>query len=123
MKITKTLYVTTREAWRAWLMKHYQTEPEIWLIYYRKATGKARIPYNTAVEEALCFGWIDSVNKGMDEERTAQRFTPRKPKSGYSQTNIERLRTLVPRGRVMPEVAASLGDLLERDFDLSLIHI
>lgn len=117
MEITQSLYVTTREEWRAWLAEHYRTEVEIWLIYYRKATGKARIPYNTAVEEALCFDWIDSINRGLDDERMAQRFTPRKAKSGYSQTNIERLRRLVPAGKVMPEVEASLDDLLEQEFD------
>ena len=117
MKITNTLYVTTRQEWRDWLAAHYQSEAEVWLIYYRKATGKARIPYNTAVEEALCCGWIDSINKGMDEERLAQRFTPRKLKSDYSQTNIERLRKLVAAGRVMPEVQASLSDLLTQEFD------
>ena len=76
MDITKTLYVTDRRDWRAWLRKHYKTEPEIWLIYPKKASGKPRIEYNDAVEEALCFGWIDSILKKLDEERTVQRFSP-----------------------------------------------
>jgi uncharacterized protein YdeI (YjbR/CyaY-like superfamily) len=117
MEIADTLYVTNRADWRTWLADHCQTESEIWLIYYRKQTGKARIPYNSAVEEALCFGWIDSINKGLDDERLVQRFTPRKPKSGYSQTNIERLRKLVSEGRVIPDVRESLGDLLAQVFD------
>ena len=101
MNVTKTLYVTSREDWREWLKKHYKTEKEIWLVYYRKQTGKPRIPYNDAVEEALCFGWIDSILKNLDQERFAQRFSPRNLKRGYSQTNQERLRKLVEQGKVM----------------------
>src|SRR5438093_11739087 len=66
MKVTKTLYVTTRKAWRAWLSKHHRRAEEIWLVFYRKESGKPRIAYNDAVEEALCFGWIDSTRS---EER------------------------------------------------------
>ncbi|HLF02203.1 MAG TPA: hypothetical protein VI547_09530, partial [Anaerolineales bacterium] len=94
MKITKTLYAPNRKALRDWLKKNYRTEKEIWLVYYRKQTGKPRIPYNDAVEEALCFGWIDSTVKTLDAESTAQRFSPRKPRSAYSQANKERLRWL-----------------------------
>jgi uncharacterized protein YdeI (YjbR/CyaY-like superfamily) len=111
MEITKTLYLTDREDWRNWLKEHHKTEKEIWLIYYRKQSGKPRIPYNDAVEEALCFGWIDSIIKKLDEESTAQRFTPRRPKSGYSQTNKERLKKLIRQGKVIPEVLASLKDV------------
>src|ERR1044071_5257177 len=68
MEITKTLYLTNRKDWRAWLKKHYQTEKEIWLVYPKKASGKPRIEYDDAVEEALCFGWIDSLIKKLDEE-------------------------------------------------------
>jgi uncharacterized protein YdeI (YjbR/CyaY-like superfamily) len=116
MEITKTLYVTDPKEWREWLEKHYKTESEIWLVYYKKHTGKPRIEYNDAVEQALCFGWIDSTIKKLDEERSAQRFSPRKPKSGYSQPNIERLRHLVAQGKVIDEVLESLGDVLEREF-------
>ncbi len=117
MQIGKTLYVIDREAWRAWLANNYQREPEIWLVYYRKDTGRPRIPYNDAVEEALCFGWVDSIVKKLDESRTAQRFSPRKAGSGYSQTNIERLRRLAERGKVMPEILTGLGDLLEQEYE------
>jgi len=116
MEITKTLYVTDPKEWREWLEKHYKTESEIWLVYYKKHTGKPRIEYNDAVEQALCFGWIDSTMKKLDEERSAQRFSPRKPKSGYSQPNIERLRYLVAQGKVIGEVLESLRDVLEREF-------
>ena len=116
MEITQTLYVTDPEEWREWLQTHYKTENEIWLVYYKKATGKPRIEYNDAVEQALCFGWIDSIIKKLDEERSAQRFSPRKPKSGYSQANIERLRYLVAQDMVMEEVLESLGNVLKQKF-------
>jgi uncharacterized protein YdeI (YjbR/CyaY-like superfamily) len=95
MEIGKTLYVTDREEWRDWLAQHHASEGEVWLIYTRKSSGKPRIPYNDAVEEALCFGWIDSQVKGIDEERFAQRFSPRRPKSFLSEMNKERIRRLI----------------------------
>ncbi len=116
MEITKTLYLTDRKDWREWLKKNYKTEKEIWLVYPRKATGKPRIEYNDAVEEALCFGWIDSIVKKLDEESTVQRFSPRKPKTKYSQANIERLRDLVAKKKVVKEVAETLGDVLNKKF-------
>ena len=116
MKIGKTLYVTDRKKWRAWLRKHYKTEKEIWLVYYKKATGKPRIEYNDAVEEALCFGWIDSIVKSLDEARSVQRFSPRKPKSKYSPANKERLRKLLKQRKVIKEVRETLDDLLEETF-------
>ena len=111
MEITNTLYVTEREDWWNWLQAHYRSEPEIWLIYYQKGTLKPRIPYNVAVEEALCFGWIDSIVKNLDAERNVQRFSPRKPRSQYSQTNKERLKRLIKQGKVIPEVLNSLAEL------------
>ena len=116
MKITNTFYAPDRKSWREWLKAHYQTEKEVWLIYFRKATGKPRIDYSDAVEEALCFGWIDSTGKRLDDERFVQRFSPRNPKSPYSQANKERLRWLASRGLVMPEVLATLDDLSAEEF-------
>ena len=95
MKLGNTFYVTNRKAWRAWLAKNHASEKEIWLIYYKKHSGKPRIPYNDAVEEALCYGWIDSIIKRVDDDRTAQRFSPRRPKSFLSETNRERVRRLI----------------------------
>ena len=95
MEIGRTLYITNRKAWRAWLARNHAREKEIWLIYYKKHTGKPRIPYDDAVEEALCYGWIDSIIKRVDDERTAQRFSPRRPKSSLSETNKERVRRLI----------------------------
>jgi uncharacterized protein YdeI (YjbR/CyaY-like superfamily) len=111
MDVTNTLHVANRDDWRSWLEEHYRSEGEVWLVYYRKETGKRRIPYNDAVEEALCFGWIDSMVKNLDQERYAQRYTPRRPKSGFSQTNKERLKRLIGQGKVMPDVLAILGDV------------
>jgi uncharacterized protein YdeI (YjbR/CyaY-like superfamily) len=119
MEITKTLHVTNRKDWRKWLREHYKTEKEIWLIYYKKATGKPRIEYNDAVEEALCFGWIDSTLKSMDEGRNAQRFSPRKPKSNYSPANKERLRQLLKQRKVIKEVRETLGNLAVEKFEIS----
>jgi uncharacterized protein YdeI (YjbR/CyaY-like superfamily) len=118
MKITKTLYAPTRKAWREWLKQHYRTEKEIWLVYYRKQSGKPRIAYNDAVEEALCFGWIDSTVKNLDAERIVQKFSPRKPKSEYSQTNKERLQWLIARHKVVKDVLATLGDISAEAFEI-----
>lgn len=111
MEVSETLYVNNRDDWRSWLESHYKTESEIWLVYYRKESGKSRILYNEAVEEALCFGWIDSITRTIDQERYAQRFTPRKPASKYSQTNKERLKKLIQQGKVIPEVLANLENV------------
>lgn len=108
---SQLLYVTTRREWRAWLKKHYRSATEIWLVYYKKQSGKPRLAYNDAVEEALCFGWIDSTVKSIDAERFAQRFSVRKPNSRYSQANRERLRALIAQGKVAADVRAALGDL------------
>ena len=96
----KTLYVADRRAWRAWLEENYARETEVWLVYYKKHTNRPRIPYDDAVEEALCFGWIDSTVRRLDEERFLQRFTPRKDTSNWSESNRRRLRKLVAEGRM-----------------------
>jgi uncharacterized protein YdeI (YjbR/CyaY-like superfamily) len=112
----KLLYVTTQAEWRDWLASYHRSQPEVWLVYYKKGTGKPRIPYNDAVEEALCFGWIDSILRSIDEERVAQRFSPRNPRTPYSQANKERLNLLIKQGKVLPEVLATLGDLDVENF-------
>jgi Bacteriocin-protection, YdeI or OmpD-Associated len=118
MEITRTFYATDRDDWRAWLAQNHRTEKEIWLVYPKKQSAKPRIPYADAVEEALCFGWIDSTQKTLDEDHTAQRYTPRRPGIAYSQTNQERLRRMIAQGKVLPEVVESLGDLLDRPFEM-----
>jgi uncharacterized protein YdeI (YjbR/CyaY-like superfamily) len=117
MEVTQVFYAATRAEWRKWLKKNYKTEKEIWLVYYKKTSGKPRVEYNDAVEEALCFGWIDSNVKKIDEERFAQRFSRRNPKTGYSQANKERLAKLVAEGKVMKDVLATLGDIASEEFE------
>jgi uncharacterized protein YdeI (YjbR/CyaY-like superfamily) len=95
MEIGKTLYIKDREKWRKWLEKNHLKKPEIWLIYYRKSSGKTRLSYNDAIEEALCFGWIDSIAKPIDGVSWAQRFTPRRKNSKLSEMNKERVRRLI----------------------------
>ena len=116
MEIGETLYVTSRAEWRRWLEANFDTAPEIWLVYPNKASGEPRILYNDAVEEALCFGWIDSIIKKPDELRAAQRFSPRRPGSRYSQLNKERLRWLAAEGLLHPSVRASAEEALREEF-------
>ena len=95
---------------------HFETEKEAWLIYPMKASGEESIAYNDAVEEALCFGWIDSTVKHTDPLHRAQRFTPRRPGSPYSQPNIERLKWLDERGLIHPKVRPALSDVIASEF-------
>lgn len=108
MEIGETVHVTTRRSWRAWLAKHHATRREVWLIYYKQVSGKPRVAYGDAVEEALCFGWIDSTVKTIDAERYAQRFTPRKKGSNWSGPNLDRVQRLVANGLMTPAGAAHL---------------
>jgi uncharacterized protein YdeI (YjbR/CyaY-like superfamily) len=85
----------TRLSWRKWLEKNHEVATGVWLIYYKKDTGKRRLHYAEAVEEALCFGWIDSLPRKLDAERTMLKFTPRKPKSGWSELNKKRIEQLI----------------------------
>jgi uncharacterized protein YdeI (YjbR/CyaY-like superfamily) len=115
----ETFYAKDRDEWRAWLQANHAVAKEIWLVYYRKATGKPRVPYNDAVEEALCFGWIDSQQKGIDEERFAQRFSPRKPRSSWSESNRVRLRKLIAAGKMEPAgLAVAREVILDEPFEL-----
>jgi uncharacterized protein YdeI (YjbR/CyaY-like superfamily) len=100
MKTRGTLYVTNRNDWRTWLKKNHGSQKEVWLIYYKKHSGKPRIPYDDAVEEAICFGWIDSTVKRIDEEKYAQKFTPRNEKSNWSELNKKRARKMIKAGRM-----------------------
>ena len=103
MEVGETLYVTTRKAWRAWLQKNHAKQKEIWLVYTKKQSGKARIRYDVAVEEALCFGWIDGIMKSVDADFFVQRFSPRRSaKSRLSETNKERVRRMIRAGLMTP---------------------
>ncbi len=108
MEIGETLYVTNRDEFRKWLIKNHQTKKEIWLVKYKKTTRKPSIDYVEAVEEAICFGWIDGFEKGMDAERYAIRFSPRRPKSNWTNTNKDRARRMIAEGRMSPAGRATL---------------
>jgi len=99
---TNTYYAKDRKAWRKWLDRNHATSTAVWLIYYKKDSGKTRVPYADAVEEALCFGWIDSTVNPIDEDSYMQLFTPRKAKSGWSKLNKERIARLIEQGLMMP---------------------
>ena len=99
---SKMLYVPTRAAWRKWLAKNHDQVREIWLVYPKKGSGEPRVEYNDAVEEALCFGWIDGMTKSLDETRYMQRFSPRRPKSNWSDSNRVRYARLLSEGRIAP---------------------
>ncbi|UCC32844.1 MAG: hypothetical protein JSW53_03315, partial [Candidatus Bathyarchaeota archaeon] len=88
--MTQKLYVTNRDEWRSWLEKNHEAEKEVWLIFYKKHVGKPSVPYEDAVEEALCFGWIDSIIKKIDEKKFVRKFTPRKSSSRWSELNRKR---------------------------------
>lgn len=87
-----------RDEWRAWLEEHHNSASEAWLIYYKKHINKKSIGYDEAVEEALCFGWIDSKVKRIDEEKYMQRYTPRKEDSNWSESNKQRVKKLIKMG-------------------------
>jgi len=96
----KQLYVTDREQWHNWLSQHHATKTEIWLIFYKKETSKPTIPYEDSVEEALCFGWIDSIIKKIDNIKYARKFTPRKNNSKWSELNKKRANRMIKEGRM-----------------------
>jgi uncharacterized protein YdeI (YjbR/CyaY-like superfamily) len=95
-------YAPDRAAWRAWLEANHATERGVWLIYFKKESGKTRVSYDEAVEEALCFGWIDSKPNKIDDLSYKQIFTPRKPKSNWSKLNKERVERLTAAGLIAP---------------------
>jgi uncharacterized protein YdeI (YjbR/CyaY-like superfamily) len=96
----KQVHPKTRDAWRRWLAKNHAASDGVWLVYFKKSSGKPRVDYGEAVEEALCFGWIDSKSERIDEERTMLKFTPRNPKSAWSKPNKERVEKLVKEGKM-----------------------
>jgi uncharacterized protein YdeI (YjbR/CyaY-like superfamily) len=100
MKMTEELYVANRNGWRAWLRENHDIKNEIWLIYYKRHTGRPSIPYGDSVEEALCFGWVDSIIKKIDYEKFARKFTPRKSSSKWSETNKQRARKMIEDGKM-----------------------
>jgi len=114
MDVGKTLYAPDRKRWRSWLSKNHKTAQDIWLIYFKKESGKKRIPYNDAVEEALCYGWIDSIVKPRDAESWVQRFTPRRKGSPLSELNKERVRRLIKAKKMTRYGLDSIRHHMER---------
>jgi uncharacterized protein YdeI (YjbR/CyaY-like superfamily) len=99
---TNSIHPKTRAEWRTWLAKHHARTEGVWLISYKKATGKPRVAYDEAVEEALCFGWIDSKPQKLDHTRSMLYFAPRKGGSGWSKPNKERVERLIAAGLMTP---------------------
>ncbi|MBZ5588854.1 MAG: YdeI/OmpD-associated family protein [Acidobacteriia bacterium] len=108
VEIANALHVTNRAAWRAWLERHHQSETEVWLVFFKAHTGRPRVAYEDAVEEALCFGWVDSLVKRLDDDRYVQKFTPRKPGSTWSESNRKRIAKLIREGRMTPAGVAKV---------------
>ena len=99
----------SRAEWRQWLAAHHASTPGVWLVYCKKASGLPSLSYAEAVEEALCFGWIDSHPRKLDAERSQQLYTPRRPKSGWSKVNKERLVRLEAAGQLQPAGRAAIA--------------
>lgn len=116
MKPKKTFYTADRQEWRAWLAEHFETASEIWFVFPTKDAGEPALSYNDAVEEALCFGWIDSTTGHIDETHGIRRFTPRKNFNYYSRPNIERLIWLDRQGLIHPKVRPGVAGLIEAEY-------
>ena len=110
----ESFHALTIKDWHKWLEANYRKSSGVWLITYKKHTGKPRIEYEEAVEEALCFGWIDSKTRKMDDEKGMLWFSPRKPKSGWSRSNKERIEKLQNENR-LTEYALELVEAAKKD--------
>lgn len=112
----KVIYVKDRHEWRKWLNTNFMNEKEIWLLYPKKSSGKEKICYNDAVEEALCFGWIDSTVRSYDEFHSIQRYTPRRERSPYSQLNKERIRWLHKKEMIHYSIIESITFIINEEY-------
>ncbi|MGQ1786837.1 MULTISPECIES: YdeI/OmpD-associated family protein [unclassified Saccharicrinis] len=111
-----TKYFIDRKEWRKWLETNFETKDDVWLEYPLKKTGKKRILYNDAVEEALCFGWIDSTVKSLNEFTTIQRFCKRRKNSTFSQPNIERLKWLFENNLIHNAIKNEVLKIIQQEF-------
>jgi len=100
LKSVETFDAGNATRWRAWLRQNHLKKEGVWLVYYRKGSGRTSVSYEDSVDEALAFGWIDSVIKKLDEQRYVRKFTPRRPGSVWSKYNLERVRELTAEGRM-----------------------
>ena len=104
----------SRQQWRAWLEENHDRLEGVWFVYYKKSAGKPRVGYDEAVEEALCFGWIDSLPRKLDEERSKLLFTPRKARSVWSKLNKERVEKLI-ENNLMTEIGLKKIEAAKKD--------
>jgi uncharacterized protein YdeI (YjbR/CyaY-like superfamily) len=107
--MSEPIYFASPAEFRAWLEEHHETESEVWVGMWKKATGRPSLTWAQAVDEALCFGWIDGIAKRVDDERHMQRFTPRKPTSNWSAINIANVERLRAEGRMRPAGEAAFA--------------
>jgi uncharacterized protein YdeI (YjbR/CyaY-like superfamily) len=114
VEIGKQRWMKTRGQWRSWLAKHHEQEKELWLIFYKKHTGRAGLVYEEAVQEALCFGWIDGIRKRIDDEKHTMRFSPRRKNSVWSETNKKRVAKMIAEER-MTEVGLDKVEAAKRN--------
>ncbi len=98
-----TRYFENIESWENWLIINHDREKELWLVYYKKHTGKSGVSYEESVRVALCWGWIDGLVKRLDDEKYARKFTPRKENSVWSESNKKRVNELILHGKMNPE--------------------
>ncbi len=108
MELTKKYFAPDRATWRLWLEQHHASESEVWLIYTKAQSQLPSIGYEESVEEALCFGWVDSLIKKIDEQRYARKFTPRRMDSAWSLTNKRRMAKVIEQGRMTPAGLAKI---------------
>ena len=94
----EVVQLDNRAEWRDWLERNHETAAGVWLVTWKKPTGNPRVDYDAAVEDALRFGWVDSKSRSVDDERTSLYFTPRKPKSAWSESNVARIEKLAAAG-------------------------
>jgi uncharacterized protein YdeI (YjbR/CyaY-like superfamily) len=104
----KPLFFKTPDAFREWLDKNHSLKTEVWIGFWKKASGKTGMNYHEALDEALCYGWIDGIVNKYDELAYAQRFTPRRPKSVWSKVNTENIERLTRMGKMMPSGMAAV---------------
>ena len=117
MEQSNIFYSSDRNEWRAWLAENFETAADVWFVFPMKDSGEPSMSYNDAVEEALCFGWIDSTIKHLDPLHRIQHFTPRRKGSPYSRPNIERLIWLDSQGMLHPKVRQSVLDLISIPYE------
>ena len=111
-----TVFCKDRKEWRRWLEAHFESEKEVWFVFLSVGSGEVGVSYNDAVEEALCFGWIDGKAGTLDKTRQLRRFTPRRRGSSYSQPNIERLIKLDAEGMIHPKIRPSVEAVINAPF-------